>query len=493
MKKFKKVSGSMAGWLLMVLLTALPAWAQEQAFTLRQAIDYALQNRVSLKVLRNQEQIDKAKVGEIRAAGLPQVNANVDVTNNFVQQKSIVDFSSFAGNGPLQNFTITREQINGTGDIILQPAYAAPEVPPGPQAISFVQPWTGSGVLSASQLLFDGSYLIGLKAAATYTELSRKNTQQGEIEVAEQVSKAYYGVLVASEQIQLLDQNLTRLDTLLRQTSIMNQNGFVEKLDVDRLRVSLNNLKIDRDKAQRLLELSEQLLKFQMGLPQNQPVMLVDKLNESALANADAQTNANGFNYANRVEYSILETQRALANLNQRNIKAGYLPRLVLTGNYGYNGATRTFSELAKLRASSSDGFNQRWFNFGAVGVGLQIPIFDGLRKSYQVQQSRIELENVRLGFEQLQQSIDLQLRQSDATVANTLSVLRAQRQNLELAEEIARVSRIKYQEGVGSNLEVITAETDLRAAQTNYYSALYDALIAQVEADRATGALLVK
>lgn len=448
-------------WFLSFGLAGQPAQAQQEvkAFSLPEAIKYALENRINLKILQNQEQIDKAKVGEIRATGLPQINAGVDISNNFIPQKSKVKF----------------------------PGQEEPTI------LTFAQPWTGSAALSGSQLLFDGSYLIGLKAASTYTELSRKNTQQGQIEVAEQVSKAYYGVLVAKEQIKLLSQNLTRLDTLLRQTTIMNQNGFVEKLDVDRLKVSLNNLKIDYEKAQRLLMLSEQLLKFQIGVPQEQPIILTDQLNENALASTGAEANTNGFNYANRIEYSILETQRDLALLNQRNIKAGYWPRLLLTGNYGYNSNETSLSNLAKVRASESAGSNRTWFDFGVVGVSLQVPIFDGLRKSYQLQQSRIELENVRLGFEQLQQSIDLQLRQADVTVENTQSVLRAQRQNLDLAEEIARVARIKYQEGVGSNLEVITAETDLRAAQTNYYSALYDALIAQVEADRASGALLLR
>ncbi|AMM51224.1 transporter [Rufibacter sp. DG15C] len=493
MKNVPKVRRLLFCWLLLMLLSTSASWAQGQEYTLKQAIDYALQNRASLKTLRNQEKIDKAKVGEVRAIGLPQVNAAVDISHNYIPQKSKVDFGDLGGGGQLNDFTITREQIEGNQDIVLTPTYTVPEGMSGPQILSFTQPWSGNAVLSGSQLLFDGSYLIGLKAASTYTQLSRKNTQQGEIEVAEQVSKAYYSVLVANEQIKLLDQNLSRLDTLLRQTVIMNKNGFVEKLDVDRLRVSLNNLKIDRDRAQRLHELGEQLLKFQMGLPQDQPITLADQLNESTLATAAPKSNANGFNYASRIEYSILETQRDLALLSQRNIKSGYLPRLVLTGAYGYNSNESSFANLAKVRASKSAGINRTWFDYGVVGLGLQVPIFDGLRKSYQIQQSKLQLENVKLGFEQLQQAIDLQLRQSDVTVTNTLSVLRAQRQNMELAEEIARVSRIKYQEGVGSNLEVITAETDLRAAQTNYYTALYDALIAQVDADRATGALLLK
>ncbi|GGK87186.1 TolC family protein [Rufibacter glacialis] len=492
MKKRIYVSWLLVSWLFFLQAPHLVS-AQEQAFSLPQAIQYALQNRPSLKTLRNQEQIDKARVGEVRATGLPQVNAGVEINNNFIQQKSIVDFSEFGGASQLNDFTITQQQLRSGQDIVLSPSYSAPDSVPGPQAITFVQPWTGAAALSASQLLFDGSYLIGLRAASTYTQLSKKNTQQGEIEVAEQVSKAYYSVLVAGEQIKLLDQNLRRLDTLLRQTIIMNQNGFVEKLDVDRLRVSYNNLKIDHDKAQRLLALSQQLLKFQMGFPQAQPILLTDQLNENSLATAKPMGNYAGFAYGNRIEYGILETQRDLALLNQRNIKAGYWPRLLLNANYGYNGVGRTFSRLLDVRAGANNTTTRNWFDFGVVGLSLQVPLFDGLRKSYQVQQSRIQLENVKLGFEQLQQAIDLELRQSDVTLENTLSVLRAQRQNLELAEEIARVSRIKYQQGVGSNLEVITAETDLRAAQTSYYSALYDALIAQVDADRATGALLLK
>ncbi|WP_207434186.1 TolC family protein [Sabulibacter ruber] len=493
MKQKTKVSWLLLGWLFTALFPSVPAWAQGQSFSLKQAIQYALENRPSLKTLRNQEQIDKAKVGEVRSIGLPQVNAGVDISNNFIQQKSIVDFSAFGGGGQLNSFVITQQQLNSGQDIVLTPTYTIPEEMAGPQAITFVQPWTGAAALSASQLLFDGSYLIGLKAASTYTQLSKKSTQQGEIDVAEQVSKAYYGVLVAGEQIKLLDQNLVRLDTLLYQTMVMNRNGFVEKLDVDRLNVSLNNLKIDRDKAQRLLILSEQLLKFQMGLPQEQPILLTDQLNETGLTNNEPRINYTSFQYANRIEYSILETQRELAVLNQRNIKSGYWPRLLLSANYGYNGVGTSAGRLLDVKAGANNTTTRNWFDFGVVGVSLQVPIFDGLRKSYQVQQSKIQLENVKLGFEQLKQAIDLELRQSDATMQNTLSVLRAQRQNLELAEEIARVARIKYQQGVGSNLEVITAETDLRAAQTNYYSALYDALIAQVDADKATGALLLK
>ncbi|WP_461488775.1 TolC family protein [Pontibacter sp. HJ8] len=464
-----------------------------QAFSLRQSIDYALQNRYSLKVNRNEEEIGKAKVGEIRAMGLPQINAGAEVGNNFIQQKTLFDPSSFGTPSELDPFVITPEQLASGQPIVLNPTYSQPEPQPsgGLQAISFVQPYNGGLTITGSQLLFDGSYLIGLKAAKTYTELSRKTTTQSEIDVVEQVSKAYYSVLVNRERMELLRQNLTRLDTLLKQTQVMFDNGVAEKLDVDRLRVSFNNLNVEKQKTERLLLLSENLLKFQMGMNQNEQLVLTDKLSEVEVDVEKA--NSSNFNYSNRIEYSLLETQRDLAMLDLRNKRSGYLPKLYLNGRYGYIGVGRSFSDIMSIRAGQDNTTDRNYFDFGYVGVQLQVPIFDGLLKHYQIQQSRLTLENTKLGFESLKQSIDLQLAQSSTDLTNSLDVLKSQRENMELAEEIARVAKIKFQEGVGSNLEVVTAETDLRQAQTNYYAAMYDALIAKVNLDKATGTLLTK
>ncbi|TXK47412.1 TolC family protein [Pontibacter qinzhouensis] len=433
--------------------------AHAQSYSLKQSIEYALQNRINLKMARNQQQIDKAQVGEIRATGLPQISAVFEAGDNFIQQQSFLPAEFFQD----------------------------PDNPNSPEPgtfvpVTFTPIYTGNVIVSGSQLLFDGSYLIGLKAAKTYTELARKDLIQNEIDVAEQVSKAYYSVLVNRERLELLNQNLLRLDTLLWQTDVMFKNGVAEKLDVDRLRVSLNNLKVEKQKTERLLVLSEDLLKFQMGLNQKEPVYLTDELAEVEVE--VAKTNTANFDYANRIEYSVLETQHSLAELNLRNINSGYLPKLYLNGRYGYNAASNEFNGMTRTR---------NWLEYGYVGAQLQVPIFDGLRKSYQAQQAKLTLNNTKLGFESLKQSIDLQLSQASADLTSSLEVLASQRENMELAEEIARVAKIKFQEGVGTNLEVVTAETDLRGAQTNYYSAMYDALIAKVNLDKATGTLLTK
>ncbi|WP_187264022.1 TolC family protein [Pontibacter beigongshangensis] len=485
--------------LLLILLTSVAGAMQVSSqgtpysFSLQQSIEFALKSKASLKATRNEERIAKAKVGEIRAIGLPQVNASAEVGNNFIQQKTALDPSGFGPQMELQPFVISQGDIASGQDIRLTPTYAAAEQRPNQplQIISFVQPYTGSLTVSGSQLLFDGSYLIGLKAASTYTELSRKSTIQSEIEIADQVSKAYYSVLVNRSRMELLNQNLVRLDTLLKQTDIMYKNGVAEKLDVDRLRVSFNNLNVEKQRTERLLDLSLSLLKFQMGMLQQEELELTDQLEE-----VEVELNKisrDDFNYGGRIEYSILETQRQLAHLDLRNIRSGYLPKLNLNARYGYAGFGQTFSDVMNIRAGHNNVTNRNWFDFGYVGVQLQVPIFDGLRKSYQIQQAKITLDNTELGFEELRQSIDLQLTQASTEIINSIDVLKSRKENMELAEEIARVAKIKFQEGVGSNLEVVTAETDLREAQTNYYAAMYDALIAKVNLDKATGTLLAK
>ncbi|MDB5269540.1 MAG: hypothetical protein JWP58_2580 [Hymenobacter sp.] len=513
--------------------------------SLQQAVSYAIQNKSSLLATRLGEATAAAKVGEIKSAGLPQVNVAATLSDNFKLQKSLLDVGAFGGGGstsvPLTAADIAAAQAGQT--VSISPV-TVPSAPLPPQAIAFGLQYAGNTSVSVSQLLFDGSYLIGLKAAKVYTELAKKQTQQAEIDVAEQVSKAYYSTLVARSRLSLLARNVQRLDTVLYQTNQTFKAGFAEKLDVDRLRVQRNNLVVEQQKAARLTDLSLALLKFQMGLSQQQNIQLTDSLgaavvdagtlrqrlgvaslntgggvdglgavpttptapgsdNTAAQNRLDQQNALSGgrpvaalgaLNYNNRIEFSTLETQQALAGLDLRNRQAGAYPRLVLTGAYGFTGSAPTAGDLFAFRGPDSrngNGFaNQNWFGFGNVGLSLQVPVFDGFRRKYLVQQSRLQQQTIERGFETLKQSIDLQDAQSRTTLINALDVLDNQKANLDLATDVARVTRIKFNAGVGSNLEVITAETDLRSAQTNYYGAIYDVLVAKVDRDKATGEL---
>jgi outer membrane protein len=471
------------------------------SLSLQQAVDYAIKHKSTLQEARVEEQISDAKIKQVKAQGLPQINAQATITDNYKLQKSLTDFSALGGGSTstLNGVTLSPADVasaSAGNPVTLTPTYTTtPTVSAGPQPFGFGQRYAGNAAFSASQQLFDGSYLLGLKAAKVYKQLAVKQTQQSEIEVVEQVQKAYYSTLVAGERIKLLDRNVERLRTLLSQTEIQFRTGVVEKLDVQRLQVQLNNLTVDRQNAQRLIEVSAALLKFQMGLDQRQEVQLTDALNAAVLADARQLLQASQEpNYGNRIEYSLLQTQRDLAALDVRNQRAAYLPKLSLVAQYGWSGGDAKLGGLTEFRGPSSRsdvGYaNQNWFGFGNVGLQLSVPIFDGFRRKSLVQQAKLTVDKTNHSVTTLQQSIDLELAQSRATLQNDLGRLSTQQANLDLATEVARVAKIKFQSGVGSNVELITAETDLREAQTNYYAALYDALVAKVDFQKSNGTL---
>lgn len=319
------------------------------AFSLQQSIDYALANQPNMKNAQLQNEIAAARIGQIRSAGLPQINAGVDVGNNVVLQKTLIDPNMFGGGGTQQT-TITPDNLNSLNNgqnVVLKPEFVPATDPLPPTTLAFGLKYAGSAAITASQLLFDGAYLIGLKAAKVYTELSRKQQVQTEVDVIDQVTKAYYSVLVSRERLTLLDRNLMRLENQLREITEIYKQGFAEKIDVDRLQVAYNNLKVEKEKATRLVALGVDLLKFQMGMEISQPLELTDKL-DNALVEAEIVASRN-FDYTRRIEYSILETQRDLAKLDIKNKQAGYYPKLLLNGRYGYSGSSNSFRDSAVI------------------------------------------------------------------------------------------------------------------------------------------------
>lgn len=437
--------------LLLVSLLITGNGVLAQSFSIREAIEYAVKNHINIKNGQLDIQNADAKVNEIKAIGLPQVNGNIGYSNSLIIQKAFIPAKTFDPNA-------------AEGDII---------------AAEFGVANSGQAGISVSQLLFDGSYTLGLRAADVYKELSRKSLTQSKQQIAENVTKAYYGILVNEERMRLLDLNIGRLDSLFKETKALNAQGFVEKIDVQRLEVQLNNLKTEAKNVQRLQDLSYYLLKFQMGMKTTDVVTLTDKLSNVNVNEVVPETNSE-FKYANRIEYSILQTQDRLAELDLKNQKAGYLPRVVLSGSYAYSAGRPKFFEL----------ITKPWFDAASISVGIQIPIFDGFSKKYKIIQSENNLRKVKQSFELLENSIDFQVKQTHLTLTNAFETLQEQKANMELAKEIVRVTKIKYKQGVGSNLEVINAETSYKEAQTNYFTTLYNALIAKVDVDKAVGKL---
>lgn len=422
-------------------------------FTLEECLMYAFENSDSIKNAILDQKIAKAQVGETRSAGLPQIEGSASMTKNYIMPVQLIPAEVFDPNAEPGSF-----------------------VP-----MQFSPTYTGSATVQWDQMIFDGSYFVGLQAASTYQELSSKAAIKTKIDVAEAVTKAYYAALVAQERMTLAEENFRRLDTLLRETRIMHENGFAEKIEVSRVTVERNNAQVERQKAERAIQLSFALLKFQMNMPLEQPLILGEDLSQIEVSFNEALINE--FEYRDRIEYSQLETNKALAELELKNIQVQYLPKINAYVNIG--------ASMGANKSSQLFDFNRAWFENGAFGASLTVPVFDGLNKSYRIQQRKLAIQKTNNSFNTLRQNIDLSIAQSRIKLQDNMEMLEASRENMGLAREVYEVSRIKYQEGVGSNIEVIDAEIAYQEAETNYYNALYDALAAQVELKKALGVLL--
>ena len=424
----------------------------QKAMSLQECIAYAVENNQNVKNAQLGVDMARYKVGEVLADGLPQLSATADLAYNFKLPTSFVP-AEFVGGEP--------------GTFI---------------PVQFSPPYNGSAGINLDQMIFNGSYFVGLKASRTFTELSRKDRIKSEIDVIESVSKAYYLALVNHEQLKLVQKTYTRLDSLLKETQAMWNAGFAEQIDVDRVKVQFNNAKVEKENFEQTLDLSYALLKFQMGMDVNQPLELKDRI---ADINFDVIKEGYGkdFSYEDRIEYAQLNTNLDLVNLDIKNTQVQYLPKIDLYGRYGASAATGSLSDLTN--------FGDRWFGLGLVGVRLNVPIFDGLRKGRIIQQKRLQAHQIENSRDQLRKNIDVQIKQAHTTLKKSVDNMVAQQENVQLADHVYRAAKIKYAAGVGSNTEVVDADTALTQAQTNYHTALYNALIAKVELEKAYGKLL--
>lgn len=439
--------------LSLLLVASLTATAQS-SFTLREAVDYALRNNVKAKNANIDEKIAQAKVREITTIGFPKVNASYGINNNYIIQKVIIpDGAAFGG-------------------------------PPGqPLALEFQPQFGGNAVISVNQLLFDGSYIVGLQAARVYRELSAKSNEMTQVEVAENVKKAYYGVLVNQERLGLLNATLNRLDSNLREMKANYASGFVEKIDLDRLQVQRNNTATEKEKVIRFQEISLSLLKFQMGYDINQPIELRDRLQDVRFEESVLESGS--INPLDRPEMKLLQTQKTATQLEIRNIRAGYLPSIGLQLQRGALAGANDFDRVLDPNGS--------WFAYGSVGLGINWSLFDSFTKRYRVQQKQLELQKVENTIFDFNKSIYLQANQAQLALRSSYETMKNQGMTLQLSQDVLEVARKKYALGVGSNIEVINAESEYRQAQANYYNAVYELLVAKVDLQKAKGQLLTK
>lgn len=434
----------------MMLLAVEPLTAQVKTLSLDSAIGYALAYNENLKIADINISDAEAQVGQTRADGLPQINASFGYTNNVEIPVNIVPANVFDPSAP-----------------------ADQTVP-----IRFGVQHQGSFGVTATQMIWDGSFFIGLKAAKTLREKVVVDRQKARQDVIEQVQKAYYLVLVNQVRTDLIEANRTTLQNTLEETEALYLNGFAEKIDVSRLRVQLNNLDAEKAEVESAIETSKNLLKVAIGMPVNEEVLLSDRLDDFDFSYRleDIQ----GYSVGERVELQQLNYLQQLAELDVKNVRSGYVPKVQLNAGWGRNTGNDVFGNLWNS--------NRQWFTNTSVGVSINIPVFDGLRKKYTIQRSKYQLETLNQQYQLTKNNLENELENAQRNLDVNLEKLEVQEANLALAQEVIDVTTAKFTEGVGSNLELVDAEQSYKVAEVNYLTALYNAIVAKIDLDKATG-----
>nr|MBC7613850.1 TolC family protein [Pseudopedobacter sp.] len=419
--------------------------ARTHKFNVEECINYAYEHQTSLLNATLDQKIADAKVKETIGIGLPQISGSADLKDFLKVPTSLIPAEFFGGK-------------------------------PGEyQSVQFGVKYNSSLGLAVNQLIFNGSYIVGLQASKTYKELSQRAYSRSKIETNVAVTKAFYMVLVNDKQIELLDANIAQLKDQLKQTNALYKNGFAEKVDADRLSVIYNNLVTEKQNILRSLELGNTMLKFQMGMPVDYQLNLSGSINDVKLDKMSLVMDSTS--YRKRIEYALSETQVKLNELDLKRYKSEYLPSLSAFGSTSLQYQNNSFSDLYK-----------RSFPTTLIGLQLNVPIFSGFQRSNKIKQAEFTVRKSQNDLFQAKNSINFDIKNSITQYTNSLTSLENQQRNLDLANEVLRVSKIKYEQGVGSSLEVTQAQTSLKESQNNYINALYDALISKVDTERATG-----
>jgi len=436
-------------------LMSLVGYAQTQ-LTLQEAIDYAFANNLEIKRAQLNVADADAQILERRSSGLPSLTADVNF-NHFLQV-------------PISTLPDAFQELIRIGN--------GGELPPdfSPTA-AFQLKNNFSAGLNLRTMVFDGSFFTALKAARIYKNYALEELDAKKQEVKNQVVEAYLPVLILKENEGLIDKNIENVRDLYHGTKLTYEEGFIEQLDVDRLELTLANLTTEKDYLIRQKEQVINFLKLAIGYPAGETLQVEDDINTLLTTDVE-QDLAADFDYLNRKTLRVAEAGLELSKLNIEYNKNLYMPSLSF--NAGYN---QTYQGDRLF-----DDPNSFWAPTFVVGLGLRVPILDGFGRDAKIERQELAYEIAQTQRDQLKQLIDIEIANGQTQYEAALQRLEHQKKTLALAEKIYTTTQIKYKEGVGTSLELSTAERDLFTTQRNYTQALYDVLVAKTNFEKALG-----
>ncbi|HVD98246.1 MAG TPA: TolC family protein [Cytophagaceae bacterium] len=437
---------------ILLLIFVLPfVGLKAQQFSLKQSIDYALANQEQLKNLDIDRQLVEKKISEAYTTLFPQVKGVLDVRDNFILPTSLIPASAFGG-------------------------------PPGEyKAVQFGQKYNGTAALDATWTLYDPVFYPSLRAQKLSNDVAANNKKVQENLTVLNVNRAYYSALLSKERITLAESNMRKNKKVYEDTRTLYESNQTQDLDLTRSRINYENQLPELKRAQQLYEQSLFMLKYQMGYPVDSNLVLTDTLLLKQLAPSLSEVTAENEGPGSRPEYKTLKYQQAQEFLNVRKTKLAYLPTVSL---YGYAGA-----QAFRPKFDMFSG-NATWYGVSYLGLKVSLPIFDGMLKSIQTQESKLTLRKKENDLRAFEKQYAYELQNAKINVNNALSNIEIRKNNIKSAESLVAVTQTRYNDGLVTYKDVVDSGNTLLDAQTGYFNALYDYISAKLEYDKVLNKL---
>ena len=431
------------------LLLSFSAIAQDNpsSFTLQQAIDYALENnRTAKNAARDIKAAEKQK-WETIATGLPQIDASLDYQNFLKQQIALIPAEFFGGNpGEFAEIIFgTKQTLNATATL--------------------------------NQMIFDGSYLVGLQSARVFLEISKNAKEKTDLEVRKAVINAYGNVLLAEESVNILERNKDILQKNLNETIKIYENGLEEEESVEQLQITLSGVESNLKNVSRLKSLAYQMLNITLGLDLNTSVTLLDDLETLTAQNISLDLLTSEEVIENTIDYRIAFNDKTAKELLLKLEKSKALPTLNAFVNGSYTGNSEKFTFTNN---------SQKWFGASLLGVSMNIPVFSSFGRSAATQRARINLDKAEDDLTEVEQQIKLQIASAKSDYQFAIEDYENKKRNLNLAERIEQKNQTKFFEGIASSFELRQAQTQLYSAQQEFLQAMLDVINKKAELETA-------
>ena len=412
---------------------------ESYSFTLQQAIEHATQNNYSAINASKDVEAAKHKKWETTTMGLPQINGTVSYLNNL---------------------QYTKQGVTGGGAFGGDPGSVS--------TIAFGTKHSMNAGVTLSQLIFNGSYLVGLQSAKVYLKISENAKLKTNQEIKEIVINSYGNVLLADESIAIFEKNKVVLEKTLSDTKQIFKNGLIEEENVEQLQITLSSVNSALANIKRQRTIALDMLKLILGININDELTLTEKLDDLTQKNVDLLLLQEEFKAENNIDYQIGQNLQESKRLLLKLEKSKELPSLGAALNYGYNAFENQFDFFSK---------NQKWNNFANFGISLNVPLFSSFGSSARKQQAKIALEQAKTNLTETEQKLTLQFEKSKNDYEFSIEELATNKNNLRLAERIENKQQIKFKEGLSSSFNLSEAQRQLYTAQQTYLQSMIDVI----------------